>query len=89
MAMARRALTVELDASLVDVITRTAADDGVAPDELVGEALRRYFGLRGLAILEDVAQAQAAAVLRQGEDEVMALAVEEVRAYRAARRASG
>jgi len=87
--MARRPLTVELDENLVDVVTRTAADDGVAPDELVGEALRRYFGLRGLVVLEDVAQAQAAALLRPDEAEVMALAVEEIRAYRATRRADG
>lgn len=87
--MARRPLTVELEESLVEAVTRTAADDGVAPDDLVGEALRRYFGLRGLAILKDVAEAQSAESIRSDEQEVMALAVEEVRAHRAAHRATG
>ena len=56
--MARRILSVVLDESLVDVVTRTAADEGAAPDEVVGEALKQYFGLRGLAVLDELIEAK-------------------------------
>jgi hypothetical protein len=86
--MARRVLSVELDESLVDAVTRTAADEGVAPDEVVGEALKQYFGLRGSAVLDELIGAQGA-VVSLSEEEAVALAVAEVRASRAERRAAG
>ncbi|MCJ7439592.1 MAG: hypothetical protein MUP97_17775, partial [Acidimicrobiia bacterium] len=48
--MSRRQATLEVDEELLSALQRAAADDGVAPGELLDEALRRYFGLRGLAV---------------------------------------
>jgi hypothetical protein len=82
--MTRRAATIEVDEQLLEALRRAAADDGVAPDDLVEEALRRYFGLRGLAVLDELAEQRGASEL--SEDEAMQLAVAEVRAVRAQRR---
>jgi len=82
--MARRPATIEVDERLLDALTRAAADEGVDPDELVEEALRRYFGLRGLAVMDDLREAAGGTTL--SDDEAMALAVAEVRAQRAERR---
>ena len=81
--MARRPTTIEVDEQLLDALRRAAADDGVAPDDLVEEALRRYFGLRGLAVLDELTEKRRGPELT--EDEAMALAVAEVRAVRAQR----
>ena len=70
--MSRRQATLEVDEELLAVLQRAAAEDGVAPGELLDEALRRYFGLRGLAVLNDLAARES--VLN--EDEAMELAVE-------------
>jgi hypothetical protein len=78
--MARRPTTIEVDEQLLDALRRAAADDGVAPDDLVEEALRRYFGFRGLAVLDELTEKRRAPELT--EDEAMALAVAEVRAVR-------
>jgi len=78
--MARRPTTIEVDEQLLDALRRAAADDGVAPDDLVEEALRRYFGLRGLAVLDELTEKCREPELT--EDEAMALAVAEVRAVR-------
>jgi hypothetical protein len=82
--MARRPTTIEVDEQLLDALRRAAADDGVAPDDLVEEALRRYFGLRGLAVLDELREKRRGPELTK--DEAMALAVAEVRAVRAQRR---
>ena len=85
--MARSQLSVEVDERLLDALRRASASDGVAPDEVVEEALRRYFGLRGLAVLTDIEESQRAlGVTPPDDDELVAQAVAEVRAYRAERR---
>ncbi|MBM3676236.1 MAG: hypothetical protein FJW88_15105 [Actinobacteria bacterium] len=82
--MTRRAATIEVDERLLDALGRAAADDGVDPDDLLEEALRRYFGLRGLAVLEELAEQRPGPDL--SDEEAMQLAVAEVRAVRARRR---
>ena len=82
--MTRRAATIEVDEQLFDALRRAAADDGVDTDDLVEEALRRYFGLRGLAVLEELAEQRPDSDL--SEEEAMQLAIAEVRAVRARRR---
>jgi hypothetical protein len=82
----RKALTVNVDEHVLEALQRAAANDGVQEDELVHEALRRYLGLRGLAVLDDIARMQAERGVQLDEDEAMALAVTEVRAARAERR---
>ena len=69
---------------MLSVLQRAAAEDGVAPGELLDEALRRYFGLRGLAVLNDLAARESVLT----EDEAMELAVGEISAARAERRAA-
>jgi hypothetical protein len=88
--MARRSTTVEIDEGVLEALRRAASEDGRAEDDVVEEALRRYFGLRGLAVLGDVADAQAAQGVALSDEEAMAIAVSEVRAARSerARRAS-
>jgi len=86
--MVRRATTVELDEALLDVLRRVATDEGVAQDDLIEEAIRRYFGLRGLALLDEIAEAQTAGGIGLGDEEAMELAVSELRAQRAERRSA-
>ena len=69
---------------MLSVLQRAAAENGVAPGELLDEALRRYFGLRGLAVLNDLAARESVLT----EDEAMELAVGEISAARAERRAA-
>jgi ribbon-helix-helix CopG family protein len=90
--MARRPVTVNLDEQLLEALARAASDEGVERDALLEEALRRYFGLRGVALLDDIAVAQARAGVQTSDEDGMALAVTELRAARAersGRRASG
>ena len=82
----RKPLTVNVDEHVLEALQRAAANDGVQEDELVHEALRRYLGLRGLAVLDDIARKQAERGVQLDEGEAMALAVSEVRAARAERR---
>ena len=83
--MARRSLSVEVDERLLEALRRASESDGVAPDEVVEQALRRYFGLRGLAILADIEESQGArGATPPDDDEWIDQAVAEVRAYRAA-----
>lgn len=83
--MARRPRTVQIDEGILDAVRRAASEDGRPEDEVIEEALRRYFGLRGLAVLDEIAEAQEAAGVTIDEDEAMRLAVAEVRAVRAER----
>jgi hypothetical protein len=46
--VARRPATIEVDEQLLEALGRVAADEGVAPDDLLDEALRRHFGLHEL-----------------------------------------
>ena len=82
----RKPLTVHVDEHVLQALQHAAANDGVQEDELVHEALRRYLGLRGLAVLDDIARRQAERGVQLDEGEAMALAVSEVRAARAERR---
>ncbi|MEO7556367.1 MAG: hypothetical protein ABIV94_07155 [Acidimicrobiales bacterium] len=88
--MARRPTTVEIDEGILDALRRAASEDGRPEAEVVEEALRGYFGLRGLAVLDEITDAQAANGVHLSDDDAMALAVTEVGAARIerARRAS-
>ncbi len=59
--MMRRQTTVEIDEGVLDALGRAAREDGRPEDEVVEEALRRYFAVRGVAVLDDIADAQATA----------------------------
>ena len=88
--MARRPTTVEIDEGILDALGRAAREDGRPEDEVVEEALRGYFGLRGMGVLDEIAEAQAATGVALDDDASMELAVAQLRAARAdrARRAS-
>ncbi|MGH3372527.1 MAG: ribbon-helix-helix protein, CopG family [Nocardioidaceae bacterium] len=81
----RGSLTVNLDEAVVRALHQAAAREGVPEGELVEDALRRWFGLRGLGVLDDLAERQSGA---DGPDDeaALSLALQEVRAARAARR---
>lgn len=81
----RRPISVNLDELLLDTLRDVAADDGVPEDEIVEEALRRYFGLRGLAVLDQIGERQQTDGTQLSDDDAMALAVAEIRAARAER----
>jgi len=81
----RRPISVSLDELVVDRLRDVAADEGVSEDRIVEEALRRYFGLRGLAVLDQIAGRQQSEETQLSDDDAMALAVAEVRAARAER----
>jgi hypothetical protein len=83
--MSRRQATIEVDEELLAALSRAAADDGVAPDDLLEEALRRYFGLRGLAVMDELATSREPRGPHLTDDEAMDLAVAEVKASRAER----
>lgn len=85
----RQQLTVTVDENVLDALRRAAARDRVPEDELVDEALRRWFGLRGLGVLDDLEERRIADGDALDDDAAMALAVDEVRASRDRRRASG
>jgi hypothetical protein len=71
--MARRPAAIEVDERLLEALTRAAADEGVDPGELVEAALRRYFGLRGFTVMDDLRDASTDEAL--SDDEAMAMAV--------------
>ncbi len=75
-------MTIDVDDRLRQAVERAAREEGVDEARLVEDALRRYFGLRGLALLDDVAARQEG---EPSDDEAMALAVDELRAARAER----
>ncbi|MGH8998394.1 MAG: hypothetical protein ACRDY7_03290 [Acidimicrobiia bacterium] len=81
----RRRVTLNLEEQLLESIRRVALDEGVPEEQVLEEALRRYFGLRGLALLADLEQRQAGRE-QLSDEEAMALAVSELRAMRAQRR---
>ncbi len=64
-----------------------AAGDGRSEDEVVEESLRRYFGLRGIAVLDTLAEQQAESGEELDDEAATAVAVEELRAVRAQRAA--
>lgn len=86
--MARGFRTLQVDAVLTDALERAAKDKGLELDEVVEGALRRYFGLRGLAILSDLAERQPPVGDAMTDDQAMALAISEIRVRRAKHRAA-
>ena len=60
-----------------------AATDGRTEDEVVEESIRRYFGLRGIALLDTLAERQAESGEELDDEAAMAVAIEESRAVRA------
>jgi hypothetical protein len=80
---------VSVDENVLDALRRAAARDGVPEDELVDEALRRWFGLRGLVVLDDIADRRTRSAERLDDAAAMDLALQEVRAARAGRRSNG
>ncbi len=76
---------MEIDEGVLDALGRAAREDGRPEDEVIEEALRRYFGVRGVAVLDDIADAQATAGNVLDDEQAMALAVTELRAARAER----
>lgn len=89
MTVARRQLSVQLDEKLIETIDRAAARDHVGRDSVVEESLRRYFGLRGLAVLADIRQSRRERRIAPPRDEeLLVQAVTEVRAHRAERRSA-
>ena len=85
----RQQLTVTVDENLLEALRAAAARDGVPEDELVDEALRRWFGLRGIGVLDELAERRSGSTDALDDDAAMALAVQEVRASRSRRRANG
>lgn len=81
----RKPVTLSLDEQLLEAIRQAAADDGVPEERVFEEALRRYFGLRGLTVLAEIADRQSEAD-RLSDEEAMGLAVAELRALRSERR---
>ena len=75
-------MTIDVDDRLRQAVERAAREDGVDEARLVEDALRRYFGLRALALLDDVAARQEGEL---SDDGAMTLAVGELRAARAER----
>lgn len=73
---------MRVDEPLLDAVRRAAAYDGVDEEQLVEEALRRYFGLRGLAVTDEMAE-RASRVTPTSDEDAMALAVTEMRGARA------
>jgi hypothetical protein len=80
---------VNVDEQILDALRGAAARDGVPEDELVDEALRRWFGLRGVSVLDEVGERQVRSGDRLDDEAAMELAVREVAAARAARRGAG
>jgi len=76
---------IEIDEGILDAVGRAAHDEGRPEAEVMEDALRRYFGLRGIAVLSEIAEDQAAAGVELSDDEAMAIAVDELRAARAER----
>ena len=87
-AMASRELVIRLDENLIEAVARTAADDHVSADSVVEDALRRYFGIRGLAVLADLADASGDGG-PLSEEEAMATALAEIRSRAGRRSAAG
>jgi hypothetical protein len=85
--MASRELVIRLDENLIGAVAKTAADDNVSPDSVVENALRRYFGLRGLAVLADVTDASQHGG-QLSDEEAVALALAEIRSQRVQRRST-
>ncbi len=75
-----RRLAVDLDEQLSDALRRAAVEDKTTEEQVVADALRRYFGLRGLAVLDEIAERQTDRP--PSDDEAIALAVDELRAFR-------
>jgi len=81
----RHSTILEIDERLMAAVRALAAGDGRSEDEVVEESLRRYFGLRGIAVLDTLAEQQAESGEDLDDEAAMAVVVEELRAVRAQR----
>jgi hypothetical protein len=84
--MARRPVTVEVEASLADAARAVAERSGVPEGQLYERALREVLVRDFSTLMDDVAAAQAERGVALDDDEAMALAQDELRAVRAERR---
>lgn len=82
----RRPVTVELDGNLVEAARSVAERSGVPEAELYERALREVLARDFGELMDEVAAFQAAKRVRLTDEEVMHLAVSELRAMRAERR---
>ena len=86
--MARRQPTVELDESLIEAARVVACRSGVPEEELYERALRDVLARDFAALMDEIAEYQAASGVTIREDEALALATDEVRAVRNERRST-
>ena len=84
--MARRQLNIELDESLIAVVRAVANRSGVPEAELYERALRGVLARDFAELMVEIAEYQTASGRTIGADEVLQLAVGEVRAMRDERR---
>ncbi len=84
--MARRQPTVEIDESLIDAARVVARRSGVSEEELYERALRDVLARDFTALMDEIAEYQAANGATIGDDEALTLATDEVRAARNERR---
>jgi hypothetical protein len=73
---------VEVDERLWEVVRQAAADDVVPEDQPVEEALRRYVGLGGIGLVDELNERQPGP--QPSDDAATALAIAEMRAARTA-----
>jgi predicted methyltransferase len=85
--MSRRRTVVELDERLVDAVGAAAQRSGLSEAELYERALRRLLSDDFRDLLSEIAQDQRQAGIELSDETAERLAVEEVRALRAARQA--
>jgi len=84
--MARRQPTVDIDESLIEAARFVALRSGVPEQELYERALRDVLVRDFAALMDEIAEYQAANGVSIGDAESLALAVDEVRAERDERR---
>jgi len=78
--MVKRPMTVEVDESLVEATVAEARLTGRSPAEVVEQALRFHFQGRDRSVVDEVWARNAPQAL--SEDEVLALAYDELKAMR-------
>jgi len=78
--MAKRPMTIEVDESLVEAIAAEARQTGRSPADVVEQALRVHFEQHDHSVVDEVWARNAPQAL--SEDEVLALAYDELKAMR-------
>lgn len=85
-AVPRRSTVLEIDQRLMAAV-RPSRPPMVSENEVVEESIRRYFRLRGIAVLDTQAEQQAESGEELDDEAAPAVAIEELRAVRAQRAA--